>query len=46
MPYLVVTVTPDGLSVTAVSSKDEARILVSKTLNVQALDATDENLEV
>jgi hypothetical protein len=28
MPYLVVTVSPDG--VTAVASKDEARILASK----------------
>jgi hypothetical protein len=35
MPYLVVTVSPDGVNVTAVSSKDEARILASKkTLKV------------
>ena len=35
MPYLVVTVSPDGVSATAVESKDEARILASKkTLKV------------
>jgi hypothetical protein len=35
MPYLVVTLSPDGVNVTAVSSKDEARILASKkTLKV------------
>ena len=35
MPYLVVTVSPDGVDVTAVSSKEEARILASKkTLKV------------
>jgi hypothetical protein len=38
MPYLVVTVSPDGVAVTVVNSKDEARILAStKTLKV-ALD--------
>jgi hypothetical protein len=30
MPYLVVTITPDGITATAVESKDEARILASK----------------
>jgi len=30
MPYLVVTVSPDGVTVTACDSKDEARILASK----------------
>ena len=30
MPYLVVTVSPDGVTVTACASKDEARILASK----------------
>jgi hypothetical protein len=31
MPYLVVTVSPDGISAVAVSSKDEARVLAAKT---------------
>ena len=30
MPYLVVTVSPDGVTATACESKDEARILASK----------------
>ena len=30
MPYLVVTVSAEGVTVTAVESKDEARILASK----------------
>jgi len=35
MPYLVVTVSPDGVVATAVESKEEARILASKkTLKV------------
>ena len=35
MPYLVVTVSPEGVTATAVDSKDEARILASKkTLKV------------
>jgi hypothetical protein len=43
MPYLVVTVSPDGVSATAVASKDEARILASnKTLKVQFQDSTIE----
>ena len=41
MPYLVVTVSSDGVTVTAVGSKDEARILASKkTMEVQVQDAT------
>ena len=31
MPYLVVTVSPEGVTATACESKDEARILASKT---------------
>ena len=43
MPYLVVTVSSDGVTVTAVGSKDEARILASKkTMEVQVQDATDD----
>ena len=35
MPYLVVTVSPEGVVAVAVESKDEARILASKkTLKV------------
>jgi hypothetical protein len=30
MPYLVVTVSPEGVSATAVESKEEARVLASK----------------
>ena len=30
MPYLVVTVSPDGVTATAVGSKHEARVLASK----------------
>jgi hypothetical protein len=30
MPFLVVTVSPDGITATAVESKDEARVLASK----------------
>ena len=30
MPYLVVTVSPEGITATACESKDEARILASK----------------
>jgi hypothetical protein len=43
MPYLVVTVSPDGVTATAVGSKDEARMLASKkTLKVEVQDATNE----
>lgn len=36
MPYLVVTVSPEGISATAVSSKEEARVLASKkTMKVE-----------
>jgi hypothetical protein len=35
MPYLVVTVSPEGVVATAVGSKEEARVLASKkTLKV------------
>ena len=35
MPYLVVTVSPEGVVATAVGSKEEARVLTSKkTLKV------------
>ena len=35
MPYLVVTVAPEGVVATAVASKEEARVLASKkTLKV------------
>ena len=30
MPYLVVTVSPEGVTATAVESKEEARVLASK----------------
>jgi hypothetical protein len=44
MPYLVVTVTPDGISAVAVSSKDEARTLASKTTRkVELEDARSES---
>lgn len=40
MPYLVVTVSSEGATVTAVGSKEEARILASKkTLDVEFEDA-------
>jgi hypothetical protein len=43
MPYLVVTVSPEGVAVTAVASKDEARILASKkTMKVVVQDETGE----
>ena len=41
MPYLVVTVSSEGVTATAVGSKDEARILASKkTMEVELEDAT------
>ena len=41
MPYLIVTVSPEGVVATAVDSKDEARILASKkTQAVSIQDAT------
>jgi hypothetical protein len=44
MPYLVVTVSPGGVSATAVDSKDEARILAAKkTLKVMIEDDRDES---
>ena len=43
MPYLVVTVSPEAVSVVAVSSKEEARILASKkTLKIEMQDHTNE----
>ncbi len=40
MPYLVVTVSPEGVTATAVETKDEARILASKkTMTVLLEDA-------
>lgn len=43
MPYLVVTVSPEGVTATAVSSKDEARILASKkTLKVEIEDGRED----
>jgi hypothetical protein len=41
MPYLVVTVSPEGVNRTAVSSNDEARILASKTDQGEYECATD-----
>jgi hypothetical protein len=42
MPYLVVTVSPEGVLATAVNSKEEARVLASKkTRKVTVEDATD-----
>jgi hypothetical protein len=44
MPYLVVTVSPEGVVATAVDSKDEARILASKkTQSVAIQDATNKS---
>ena len=41
MPYLVVTVSPEGVTATACKSKDEARILASKkTTKVFVEEAT------
>ncbi len=43
MPFLVVTLSPEGLNVTAVNSKDEARMLAStKTLKVALEDERTE----
>ena len=45
MPYLVVTVSPDGVRATAVASKHAARVIASKkTLNVEVEDATGDTL--
>ena len=44
MPYLVVTVSPEGVTATAVPTKDEARILASKkTMKVEFQDAKAES---
>jgi hypothetical protein len=42
MPNLVVTVSQDGVTATAVASKDEARILASKKTLVEVQDATND----
>ena len=42
MPYLVVTVSAEGISATAVETKEAARVLAGKkTLDVPVLDATN-----
>jgi hypothetical protein len=42
MPYLVVTVSPEGVLATAVNSKEEARVLAStKAQKVSVEDATN-----
>ena len=42
MPYLVVTVSPEGVTATACNSKDEARVLAStRAQKVSMQDATD-----
>ncbi len=42
MPYLVVTVSPDGVTATALETKDEARILAStKTMKVLLEDVPE-----
>ena len=44
MPYLVVTVSPEGVVATAVETKEEARILASKkTLTVSMQDPPPES---
>jgi hypothetical protein len=40
MPYLVVTVSPEGITATACESKDEARILASKKTMTVLVDET------
>ena len=41
MPYLVVTVSPEGVTATAVESKEEARVLASKkTMKVDFQEAS------
>ena len=41
MPYLVVTVSPEGVTATAVESKEEARVLApKKTLKVDFQEAS------
>jgi hypothetical protein len=44
MPYLVMTVSPEGVVVTAVETKEEARILASKkTIKVSMQAATSDS---
>lgn len=40
MPYLVVTVSPEGVTATACESKDEARILASKKTMTVVVEET------
>ena len=39
MPYLVVTVSPEGITATACESKDEARMLASKKTMMVTVEA-------
>jgi len=44
MPYLVVTVSPEGVVATAVETKEEARILASKkTIKVSMQEAISDS---
>ena len=44
MPYLVMTVSPEGVVVTAVETKEEARILASKkTIKVSMQEAISDS---
>ena len=44
MPYLVVTVSPEGVVATAVATKEEARILASKkTIKVSMQEAISDS---
>lgn len=44
MPYLVVTVSPEGMVATAVETKEEARILASKkTIKVSMQEAISDS---
>ncbi len=45
MPYLVVTVSPEGVTETAVESKDEARILASKKTMAVAIEDSSKRSE-
>jgi hypothetical protein len=46
MPYMVVTVSPEGVTATAVASKDEARTLASKKTLRVLIEDNGENSEV
>jgi hypothetical protein len=43
MPYLVVTVSPEGVTATAVETKDEARIASKKSAAVAVEDVTNQS---